>query len=145
MRTLRTLISKRWQVFFQWFHENYEKSNFKEEINFSEIHENSGNPDFIWGTSFLSLKVMRTMRSLISKRGQIFLLWNSWELWEPLFHMGDKFSFTEIMRTMRTLISKRGHVFFYWKLWELWEPWFQRGDKFSFNENYENYENPDFK
>ena len=87
---------------------------------------------------------MRTMRSLISKRGQFFFLWNSWELWEPCFQRGNKFSFTEIMRTMGSLISKRGHVFFHWKFWELWEHWFQRR-KISLSENHENSEKPDFE
>ena len=122
---MRCLISKRGQFFLHWkLWEQWE-------------------PNFRWGTSFLSLKIMRTLRSLISKKGQIsFFLWKSWELWEVWFRIGDKFSFIEIMRTMRSLISKKGQVFFHWKSWELWEAWFQRRGQTSFSEKHENTEKP---
>ena len=136
MRTLRSLVLKRGQGFFHrklW--ELWEAWFQRDDLfSFNENHENYERPNFKKGTSILSMIIMSTMRILISKRGEVFFYWKSWEPWEAWFQRGDKFSFTENMRTMRIMISKGGLVFFHWKSWELWEAWFQRGDKFSFSE-----------
>ena len=75
---------------------------------------------------------MRTVRSLISERGEVFFHWKSWELWEAQFQREASFFSLKIMRTMRSMISKRRQISFHCKSWELWEAWIQRGTSFLF-------------
>ena len=126
MRTLRTLISNRGQVFFHWNHENYE------------------NPDFKEGTRFLLLKVMRTMRTLISERGQVFFHWKLWELWEPWFQR-RKISLSENHENSEKPDFQEGTSFHSLKIMRTMKSCFERRGQITFSENYENSEKPDLK
>ena len=146
MRTMRSLISKRGQIFLlwnswelwePWFHmgdkfsfaesyENYEKSNFKE------------------GTNFLSLKFMRTLRTLLSEGGQVFFHWKLWELWEPWFQR-RKISLSENHENSEKPDFEEGTSFHSLKIMRTMKSCFERRGQITFSENYENSEKPDLK
>ena len=82
--------------------------------------------NFKEGTSLISLKVMRTMRTQFQMGDKFSFAENHENSEKPDFKEGANFFLSlKIMRTMRSLISNRGQVFFHW--------------------NHENYEKSDFK
>ena len=81
--------------------------------------------NFKEGTSFLSLKVMRTMRTQFQMGDKFSFAENHENSEKPDFQEGTSFHSLKIMRTMKSCFERRGQI--------------------TFSENYENSEKPDLK